>query len=183
MRPSPAVTNCVDPHTYALRARLFASASREDRFTDPVPFRGRFLPSDLQITDQGRLLATAHLELIEPIASLNEADFIPPPNATMIESPGTVKLPDEITKGLLIKQVAPDYPKKAKKSKVQGTVIVHIIIGKDGLPKDAEPISGPPELQEAVIKAVKQWVYKPYLLDGKPVEVDSTITSVFKLGK
>jgi outer membrane biosynthesis protein TonB len=57
------------------------------------------------------------------------------------------------------------------------------VIGKDGHVSSVEAVSGPPELQEAVIEAVKQWVYKPYMLNGEPVEVDSTITSVFKIGR
>lgn len=86
-----------------------------------------------------------------------------------------------VAPGLLIKRVEPKYPKTARKAKIEGTVVVCAVIGKDGRVRNLQVGSGPSELVPSVIQAVRQWVYKPYLLDGKPVEVDTTIHVSFKL--
>jgi TonB family protein len=175
----PGYSDCVDPHSYALKAKVFDPHVSEDFFDNPVLFRGRYLPGELRIIRQGTVSAVTHLESIEELSVINEADFIVPADAISMAA----RLPDDVVQGLLVKKVDPKYPKQAKKSKVQGTVIIRIVIGKDGHVSSVEAVSGPPELQEAVIEAVKQWVYKPYMLNGEPVEVDSTITSVFKIGR
>ena len=75
----------------------------------------------------------------------------------------------------------PAYPPDAKAAHVQGTVVLHAIIGKDGKIKELQFVSGPPMLARAAMDAVKRWRYKPCLLKGEPVEVDTTISAVFTL--
>lgn len=81
----------------------------------------------------------------------------------------------------LIHSVAPEYPREARKMHIQGTVHLHAVIGKDGRVEDLSVIDGDPDLARAAMKAVHQWRYEPTLLDGKPVEVDTTIAVVFNL--
>lgn len=88
-----------------------------------------------------------------------------------------------VTSAHLIRKVAPEYPKKARKKHVEGTVRLHAIIGKDGTVRLLKVISGDPLLTDAAIKAVSQWIYEPTRLDGKPVEVDTTIDVIFALNK
>lgn len=73
------------------------------------------------------------------------------------------------------------YPKDARIAGVGGTVVMKAIIGKDGTIKDLTVVSGPDMLQSAATDAVKQWIYKPYLLNGEPTEVNTTITVNFNL--
>jgi protein TonB len=61
-------------------------------------------------------------------------------------------------------------------------VVLHAIIGKNGSIQDLKVISGPAMLQSAALDAVKQWRYKPYILNGDPTEVDTTVTVNFNLG-
>ncbi|MGH9709565.1 MAG: energy transducer TonB [Candidatus Acidiferrales bacterium] len=82
----------------------------------------------------------------------------------------------------LIHQVQPDYPAEAKLQGVQGTVLLHAIIGKDGAVHDLQLIQGHCWLAQAAIKAVSQWRYKPTLLVGNPVAVDTTISVIYNLG-
>src|SRR6185437_10438975 len=82
----------------------------------------------------------------------------------------------------LIHKVDPVYPAIAKAAKIQGTVVLHAIIGKDGVVRKVEFVSGPPLLMTAAMDAVRQWSYKPTLLNGKPVEVDTTVSVIFALG-
>jgi protein TonB len=84
--------------------------------------------------------------------------------------------------GLLIRKVTPVYPHIATITHTQGTVVLHAIIGRDGSIQQLQAISGHPLLIKAAMDAVSQWRYKPYKLNGEPVEVDTTITVNFKLG-
>jgi TonB family protein len=83
----------------------------------------------------------------------------------------------------MVKQVQPKYPKAAKKAGVQGTVILHVIIAKDGTVKELQYVSGPKELMQPAMDAVRHWVYEPTLFNGQPVEIDSTVSIIFNLGK
>jgi TonB family protein len=89
----------------------------------------------------------------------------------------------ELTAARLINRVNPEYPKKARKQHVEGTVRLHAVIAKDGSIKNLEVISGDPLLVDAALKAVRQWRYSPTLLDGQPKEVSTTIDVVFALNK
>jgi TonB family protein len=89
----------------------------------------------------------------------------------------------QVTAAHLIHKVSPEYPKKARKKHVEGTVRLHAIIAKDGTVTMLEVISGDPLLVDAALKAVRQWRYSPTLLDGRPVEVDTTIDVNFALNK
>ncbi|MDR3724007.1 MAG: M56 family metallopeptidase [Terracidiphilus sp.] len=82
----------------------------------------------------------------------------------------------------LISKVAPKYPADAKKARIEGTVVLNAIIGTDGHMKELHVISGPAPLAQAAMEAVQQWVYRPYLLNGKPVQVETTINVIYTLG-
>lgn len=82
----------------------------------------------------------------------------------------------------LIHQVSPVYPQEALAARISGTVLLHAIIGKDGQVHDLQLIQGSCWLAQSAIKAVSQWRYKPTLLAGDAVQVDTTITVIFNLG-
>jgi TonB family protein len=86
------------------------------------------------------------------------------------------------TQATLLSQVAPVYPPIAKTAHISGTVLLHCLIGKDGSVETLEYVSGPPLLMKAALDAVRQWKYKPMLLNGEPVRVDTTVSVVFMLG-
>jgi len=103
----------------------------------------------------------------------------PPPglsqNVTRITQPGTV------TAQFLIHKVDPVYPPLAQQARISGTVRLHAIIDKDGSVIELETISGHPLLVPSAIDAVKQWRYRPTLVDGEPVQVDTTIDVIYQL--
>jgi len=82
----------------------------------------------------------------------------------------------------LIRKVDPIYPPIAKTAHISGTVVLHAIIGRDGSVQDLQYVSGPPLLMKSALDAIRQWRYKPTMLNGEPVEVDTTISVVFSLG-
>jgi protein TonB len=90
-----------------------------------------------------------------------------------------VRVSQGVTKGLLIYRVEPAYPPLAKQARIQGVVVLTAIIGKDGNVQNLQVVSGHPLLAPAAIEAVKQWRYKPFLLNGQPVEVETTVTVNF----
>lgn len=106
-----------------------------------------------------------------------------PPYAEAAQSasaPG-LHVSGSVIAGSRITFVEPVYPPDAKAAKLNGTVVLHAIIGKDGTIKELSVLSGPDQFRESALTAVKQWVYRPYLLNGNPVEVDTTITINYAL--
>ena len=103
----------------------------------------------------------------------------PPPKAA---TPSRIKQGGNVTAASLINQTRPLYPPLARQARIQGNVVLHAIIDKDGKVAQLEVISGHPLLVQAALDAVKQWRYKPTLLNGDPVEVDTTITVTFTMG-
>jgi len=97
------------------------------------------------------------------------------------ESTPTARISPGVISGQRLNFVAPAYPDDAKAARIQGAVVLHAIIGKDGTIKELAVISGPKELQDSAMNAVKQWTYKPYLLNGEPTAVDTNITVNYAL--
>ncbi|HZP17983.1 MAG TPA: TonB family protein [Terriglobales bacterium] len=93
-----------------------------------------------------------------------------------------VRVSQGVTQGMVIHRVQPTYPQMAKIARVQGAVVLAAIIGKDGTIQNLHVISSAsPLLNQAAIDAVRQWRYRPYILNGEPVEVDTQITVNFTL--
>jgi TonB family protein len=86
-----------------------------------------------------------------------------------------------VTTGLLIKKVNPIYPDDARAAYIQGTVVLRAEISKAGDITDLELVDGPIELAGSAVAAVRQWKYKPYLLLGQPVTVDTQIQVNYQL--
>jgi protein TonB len=102
-----------------------------------------------------------------------------PPTAHPIQQ--RIVRPSNIQQAKLINQPLPVYPVLAREAGVQGSVVLHAIIAKDGRVGELTVISGHPMLIQAALDAVRQWRYQPTLLNNEPVEVDTTITVVFTM--
>jgi protein TonB len=98
-----------------------------------------------------------------------------------VATPQRVRVSQGVTQGLLIKKVQPNYPPLARQARIQGSVLLQAEISKDGTIENLRLISGHPMLAPSAIEAVKQWRYKPYILNGEPVEVETQITVNFTL--
>ena len=104
-----------------------------------------------------------------------------PTVAPKIATPQRVRVSAGVTSGLLIRKVPPTYPPLARQARIQGTVLLQAQISKTGDIENLQLVSGHPMLAPAAIEAVKQWKYKPYLLNGEPVEVDTQVQVNFTL--
>jgi protein TonB len=96
-------------------------------------------------------------------------------------APGKLKISQGVSQGLLINRVQPKYPSNALAMRIQGAVQIEATINKEGKITNLKPISGDPVLARAAMDAVRQWRYKPYFLDGEPVEIQTQIAVNFKL--
>src|SRR5712691_5961013 len=100
----------------------------------------------------------------------------PPPKA-----PQRIRQGGNVQAALIMNRVQPQYPPLARQARVSGTVKLHAIIAKDGTVQELQVISGHPLLIQAALDAVRQWRYRPTLLNTEPVEVDTTIDVIFTL--
>ncbi len=98
-------------------------------------------------------------------------------------APTSLNVSSGVMAGNLVEKTLPQYPAIARAARIQGIVVLQATISKGGSIENLRAISGPPMLQQAAMDAVRSWSYKPYLLNGEPVEVETTINVVFSLGE
>ncbi len=106
----------------------------------------------------------------------------PPPPPPPAPKQTRIKLGGQVVAAKLVAQPQPVYPPLARQARIQGNVVLHAIIDKDGRVGELQVISGHPLLVQSALEAVKNWRYQPTQLNGDPVEVDTTITVSFVLG-
>jgi protein TonB len=97
--------------------------------------------------------------------------------------PKPIAVSSGVATGLLIQRTPPVYPTIAKAARVGGTVELHATISKNGTIKDVHVVSGPAMLQQAAVEAVRNWRYRPYMLNNEPIEVETSVSVVFSLDK
>jgi TonB family protein len=107
--------------------------------------------------------------------------FVASSAAAQVSSPQRVRVSETIVQGLMTKKVSPVYPPLARQARIQGLVVMKVLISKTGDVENIQLVSGHPILAPSAIEAVKQWKYKPYLLNGEPVEVETNVTVNFTL--
>ncbi|HXJ17714.1 MAG TPA: TonB family protein [Candidatus Polarisedimenticolia bacterium] len=114
-----------------------------------------------------------------PLGGVGPVIAPPPPKPV---TPARIRVGGNVQAASLVRKVQPVYPQIARTAHVSGTVVLHAIIAKDGTIQELQYVTGPPLLMRAAMDAVREWRYKPTLLNGEPVEVDTTISVVFSLG-
>jgi TonB family protein len=178
-RTSTTTVYCadVDNHISAVTGQLLVV-----RRSEFLRYRDREVPSDIEVTYEGRVAITAH------ITSLNT---IPPENyeaSASAAAPGDQVVRGDYIAGAAIAGAAlnrpqPTYPKQAKKKHITGSVLLCAIITKEGTITGLDVVASPNSLLSAsALEAVRMWTYKPYLMNGKPTEIDTTITVNYALG-
>jgi len=95
----------------------------------------------------------------------------------------SVNVKAEVMQNQIVSKLPPVYPPDAKAARIQGKVVLDAVIGTDGHVENLKVVSGPKELQQSALDAVRQWVYKPFLLNGNPVDVTTTINVTYTLAK
>jgi TonB family protein len=173
-------TYCFDPNVPALRVS-YSFGNIAEVFDAIVRLQGRFLPKEIHLVGGDGPLLNAKVEAIDGITATDPA-LTPDSNAIYPKS-GKVLLGAGIVAGSLVKKVQPIYPLDAKRGRVSGTVVLGATIGRDGRIHDLRVLEAPwPSLVASAVWAVSQWQYKPYLLNGEPVEVDTTVNVIYTIG-
>jgi hypothetical protein len=186
-------TYCFEPETPALRVS-YALGSMTMVFDRIAKVQGRFLPQKIDFFDGPRKILTATVDSVNGIPA-NDPALIPENEATergsksqadkvVVSDLKKVMIAGGVAQGMIFKKQIPVYPQDAKDARVQGTVVLQATIGTDGGIHDLKVISGPwPSLIASSLWSVSHWTYKPYLLNGEPVEVETTINVIFSLGQ
>jgi len=116
-----------------------------------------------------------HGSVLDSILGPNQV--LPPPPPVVHHAPVS-----HMMEGNLLHRVQPDYPALARQARVQGPVVLRAMISRDGAIENLQVLSGHPMLVQAAVDAVRQWRYRPYVLNGEPVEVETQVTVNFILG-
>ncbi|MGD0830183.1 MAG: energy transducer TonB [Terracidiphilus sp.] len=173
-------TYCFDPQVPVLRFTYnFNSVTTE--FDNIVKIQNRYLGREILVSYGKRKLLSAHVDSITELAPSDPA-LTPSPDATIAKHP-KVLVNGVVTSGMAIRKQAPIYPDEARSNHISGTVLLMATIGRDGTIHDLSVVLSPSALlSQSAMQAVSHWVYKPYLLNGEPVEVDTTINVIYALG-
>jgi TonB family protein len=181
-------TYCFDPQLPALRASSsFGSTTTE--FNNIVKAQNRYLSREILILEGKRKILSATVDLVTWLDPADPA--LKPATEVAVSDVKKVNVADVkkvniaagIAVGSLLKKEIPVYPQDAKDAHASGTVVLRATIGLDGSIHDLHVVSAPwPSLAASSLWAVSHWEYKPYLLNGEPVEVETTVNVIFELG-
>lgn len=173
-------TYCLDPGGLFLRAS-FNFGSFTVLRNDISEFQGKYVAHTLALI-QGMRTRVAEAKVTTLESFTPTPDQFTPGDSMESASPNTARVAGGVMAGQIVKKTTPIYPASARQAHIGGTVVLHAIIGRDGHIRLLRPISAPDtDLALSAIDAVRQWTYKPYLLNGEPAEVETTITVNFNL--
>ena len=171
---SPGTAYCVDSlnRIIVMTGELFVI--RRSNFKK---FHDHENPMDMELSYEGKVALTMHVEEVDE-----------PTTQPKIRSKQTVSsaqfIPNSVMAGNILKKKNPEYPKQAKKKSIEGSVLITALISKEGTIEALDIVASPdPLLTQSARDAVQTWTYRPYLLNGLPTEVDTTITVNYNLNK
>jgi TonB family protein len=143
-------------------------------------FQGKEVSTDLVFMDNRTRVAEAKAITLETFTP--SPDQFQPDAAMRASVAHQVQVSGGVIAGHIFSKVQPVYPESARTAHIGGTVLLHAIIGRDGRIRSLVPESAPsPDLAISAMVAIRQWLYTPYLLNGEPTEVDTTITVNYNL--
>ena len=180
--PPPLPMYCFDKVVPAVR--LIALNQRTVVYFDNIiSLGGQFVAKQIRVMDiTGKHpLVNIDVDALENLTNLRDADFVPPASATPAPA-RRIAVSAGVIAGRKIGGDDVRYPLVARQQRVQGTVVLGVTIAADGTVKDLKVISGPMLLQDSAFQAVTTWRYKPFLLNGEPVEVMTQVNVTYTLG-
>ena len=179
--PARVPAYCIASDQAILRMTVWSGQGIQILHNRILRFQGKYIPGDLEIVREGKTILTAHLESIEVLDAVKDSDFAASSDAVFV--PMRVNISGGVAVGMIEHKVNPEFPAEAQAKGMQGTVVLEAVIGVDGKIKELNVVTGAPVFQKPALDAVRRWRYRPYLLNGVPVEVKTTINVVFSLGE
>lgn len=188
--PMPSPPAAAPPHTAASPPVNVQRVSMEDLVKEPtvIPkaiakFKHQppLVPSNIGVVGSVPGLGSSGASDAVIRSMIDMTGTAPPPPPSKPQAPGRIKVGGVVEEANLIYGPKPGYPQLAKMARIQGTVRLEALIATDGTIKGLRVISGHPLLVKAALQAVEQWRYRPTLLNGQPVEVETEIDVNFSL--
>lgn len=179
-------TYCFNVDSVMLRIEIFNGTMQALR-NEIVAFHGVYLAKEISVSDGIKPLLHIHLSSVVSLSAAEIAATSAQPGFAKASSSDTAAKLVSIDAGVMAGQKIggpnPTYPPQARLSRVQGTVMLSVVIGTDGHIHDLKVVSSPDNLLTmSAVAAVGGWVYKPYTLGGRPVSVQTTVHIVYRLG-
>jgi protein TonB len=139
--------------------------------------------SELVVYQDGKMVfpKTPPARDAQPKDSSAVAEVRPAVDTSKVQSGGPLRISPEVAAGLVTQRIEPEYPPSARERRVQGSVVLDTLVGKDGVVEKFNAIRGDPDLAAAASAAVRQWRFKPYPSDGNGQAFQTSITVVFRL--
>jgi len=147
----------------------------------PLVVKGGKEPSLHTKPAQADAPAPSMAGIAAPGSSAPPLNFVPAADASVKPVLQKLNISQGVSQGLIVKKVSPSYPASAIRLRIEGTVELLATVSKEGSITHIKVLSGNQQLTRAAVDAVKQWKYKPYLLNGEPVEIETQVTVNFKL--
>jgi TonB family protein len=175
-------TYCFDPELPVLRIS-YSWGTLTTAFDKIAVVRDQYLAREIEMFEGKGKILTAEVETFTGLGP-NDPALTPSADASVSGGTSPVGVGAEVANGFLLKKEIPVYPEDAKQARISGTVILQATIGMDGGIHDLRIVSTPsPSLAVSALWSVSHWQYKPYLLNGQPVEIRTTINVIFSLGR
>lgn len=168
---------CFDTGVPALRLRSILGVITN--FNSLVAMQGHYLARQIQAGAEGHTLFTATVDEVNDLSASDEAFML-----SAAASPVSIEraFAPHFDGDSLVKKQFAEYPDLAKRERITGKVILQAVVGADGRVKNLQVIASPDRsLSQSAVKAVSQWQYKPYILDGKPAEVEILLAVDFEI--
>jgi TonB family protein len=169
---------CFEVDKPALRVKITSDFVYQALYNDLHLFQNHYIADNIRITRNSEPLLNIHVENIESLTTVQDADFIAPADAVQPDFQSR-RIVGSLDARSILRRDPPVYPVGARAMGVHGIVVIQATIGKDGHTGDLHVISGPSLLQQAALDAVSHWLYKPVLLNGQPVEIETQISVNF----
>lgn len=177
---APNEAYCLAPEIGFVRS-VQGHTRRVAIFNSLVKIGTTYFAKDIVISERGKPRANLHVTALEPSPAFAPDEFtLPGATGQQADAP---EIPHTVIAGRVLRKLDPIYPESARQRHVQGQVVLHAMISTQGTIRDLELVSTPDDsLAESAMDAVRKWTYQPYLLDGKPVAIDSQIRVNYAFG-
>jgi hypothetical protein len=173
-------TYCVDPGGPVLRLSVPHGPRKETTYNRILIFQGHYLAGDIQTSTKGKTALTLTIDVLESLPNSQDGLFALPSDAVLLPQ-GKVSLSEGSVE--ILREVAPVFPTTVKVEHIDGTIHMQVTIERNGRVQEVQNVDGPTLLRQGAIDAVHQWIFRPFLVSGDPVEVDTEVGIIFRLSR